>query len=68
MHPINNLVVMISGANRGIGKAVAETLMNAGCRLSLGVREPDKLADSSLVDNENVLVCRYNASAAIPEH
>jgi len=33
-------VIMISGANRGIGRAIAEALYRAGYTLSLGAREP----------------------------
>ena len=36
-------VAMISGANRGIGLAVANKLAEAGWSLSLGVRDPAKL-------------------------
>lgn len=36
-------VVMISGANRGIGLATARSLAAKGYRLSLGVRRPDEL-------------------------
>ena len=32
-------VIMISGANRGIGLAVARRLMDGGAKLSLGVRD-----------------------------
>jgi NAD(P)-dependent dehydrogenase (short-subunit alcohol dehydrogenase family) len=35
--------VLISGANRGIGLAIAKTLGEAGWRLSLGVRRPDAM-------------------------
>ena len=37
-------VAMISGANRGIGRAVAERLYALGYTLSLGARDPDELA------------------------
>ncbi|WP_186128863.1 SDR family NAD(P)-dependent oxidoreductase [Burkholderia gladioli] len=37
-------VAMISGANRGIGLAIAGELQRRGYRLSLGVREPAALA------------------------
>jgi NAD(P)-dependent dehydrogenase (short-subunit alcohol dehydrogenase family) len=38
-------VVLISGANRGIGAAIARRLAAAGWRLSLGVRRPEALPD-----------------------
>jgi NADP-dependent 3-hydroxy acid dehydrogenase YdfG len=37
-------VVMISGANRGIGAAIARHLAECGWRLSLGVRSPARMA------------------------
>lgn len=38
-------VVMVSGASRGIGRAVAERLLRAGYFVSLGARKPRALAD-----------------------
>ena len=35
--------VMISGASRGIGFAIAQRLLNDGHNISLGVRDPDRL-------------------------
>jgi len=52
-------VVMISGANRGIGKAVAETLKASGYELSLGARDLNSLA-SSYLDPE-VLTHQWDA-------
>jgi len=39
MTPLAGRVIMISGASRGIGLAVARRLLHAGARLSLGVRD-----------------------------
>lgn len=38
-------VAMISGANRGIGAAIASALARGGWRLSLGVRDPARLPE-----------------------
>lgn len=37
---MTNRVAMISGANRGIGEAIAAKLYQSGFKLSLGVRDP----------------------------
>jgi len=55
-------VIMVSGANRGIGRAIAEALYRAGYTLSLGARDPaslDPVTGSWLADR--VLVARYDA-------
>jgi len=52
-------VVMISGANRGIGAALAVHLAETGWRLSLGVRDPARLAAAP--GDAQTLVCRYEA-------
>lgn len=41
-------VVMISGANRGIGAAVARTLADCGYSLSLGARDPQAITKTDL--------------------
>ncbi|MEM9199990.1 MAG: SDR family NAD(P)-dependent oxidoreductase [Pseudomonadota bacterium] len=43
MLPAAGRVAMISGATRGIGRAIAERLGQAGYRLSLGARDPAAL-------------------------
>jgi NADP-dependent 3-hydroxy acid dehydrogenase YdfG len=53
-------VIMVSGASRGIGRAIAETLFAKGYALSLGARTPAGLAEA-FGDPERVLACRYDA-------
>ena len=55
-------VVMISGANRGIGKVVAEKLSEEGYLLSLGIRNPFSLPESLSSIPETHLLCNgYDA-------
>jgi len=55
-------VIMISGANRGIGRATMLELARLGYRLSVGVRDPASLDLSGLEDK--VLPCRWDATKA----
>lgn len=58
-------VVMISGANRGIGKAVAETLHAKGYAVSAGARDVDGLAEAlGPLAGERLLCARYEAEAS----
>jgi NAD(P)-dependent dehydrogenase (short-subunit alcohol dehydrogenase family) len=52
-------VIMISGASRGIGLAIARRLQDDGYLLSLGVRRP---ADVKGFDPERTLICRFDAA------
>lgn len=54
--PAADRVVMISGANRGIGAAIAERLLADGYRLSLGMRRPTVPASP-----DRVLAHRFDA-------
>lgn len=58
-------VVMVSGANRGFGLAIAQRLHRDGYRLSLGARRLDALKDAvaSFADAQ-VLQCRFDAGDA----
>ncbi len=52
-------VAMISGANRGIGAAIAARLVADGWRLSLGIREPERVA--AALSAPDALLHRYDA-------
>ena len=60
--PVEGRVVMVSGANRGMGLEIARRLHADGYRLSLGARNAQALADAvDAFDDERVLKCRYDA-------
>jgi len=53
-------VIMISGANRGIGLAVARRLLDSGAKLSLGMRD-EAAATSQFGDAQDIILNRYQA-------
>jgi NADP-dependent 3-hydroxy acid dehydrogenase YdfG len=56
-------VILISGANRGMGKAIAEKLYNEGYHLSLGVRDLTKLEPVIKDwDSNRVMAVQYEAT------
>jgi NAD(P)-dependent dehydrogenase (short-subunit alcohol dehydrogenase family) len=58
----NDRVVLVSGANRGIGLAVAENLLAKGYRLSLGLRTPARPPEAiARMAGSHVHVARYDA-------
>jgi NADP-dependent 3-hydroxy acid dehydrogenase YdfG len=58
----DNRVVMVSGANRGIGLAVARCLSAKGYRLSLGSRDPRKIGEAlGDADRSRLLACAFDA-------
>lgn len=59
-------VVLVSGANRGIGLAIAEHLSAKGWRVSAGVRDPSRAdALKKRLDATRSLVVRYDATNPI---
>ncbi len=57
---VGSPVVMVSGANRGIGLAVARRLRREGYHLSLGVRNTESVSGLPWCDDE-VLIHRWDA-------
>lgn len=51
-------VIMVSGASRGIGAAVCMRLLEAGFKVSGGMRSPD-----TAVEHPNFLPCTYDAES-----
>jgi NAD(P)-dependent dehydrogenase (short-subunit alcohol dehydrogenase family) len=52
-------VVMVSGASRGIGRAIVDRLLGSGFTVSAGLRQPDKLAGT-----DRLMTHRYDAEEA----
>lgn len=64
MLDLTDRVFLISGANRGIGLAIAEALYDKGCRLSLGVRDSSSLAAFMAArDPARLQVAAYDAES-----
>ena len=59
----DNRIIMVSGANRGIGRAVAENLMSKGYTLSLGARNEAQLDSvTSDFDPNRFMTHTYDAA------
>lgn len=62
-------VVMVSGASRGIGNAIAKRLLKSGFSVSAGFRDPAKAQHAFPAgDPKQLLVCRYDARARNSEN
>ena len=62
-------VIMVSGANRGIGHAIAKALHDAGYTLSLGARDLASLDQATRGwDAERVMTDRYDAEDQASHH
>ncbi|MGK7957484.1 MAG: SDR family NAD(P)-dependent oxidoreductase [Crocosphaera sp.] len=59
---MNNKVVLISGASRGIGRCIANRLYQDGFCLSLGVRDLSSFQGTLLDDPKRVNICHYEAT------
>ena len=55
-------VILISGASRGIGRSIAEYLIEQDYCLSLGVRNPQCFQGTVFEQNEKVLIHSYEAT------
>ena len=61
MLAVDDRVVMISGANRGIGRSMAEGLLEKGWRVSLGARRPEALGELVAGAKGRALAVAYDA-------
>jgi NADP-dependent 3-hydroxy acid dehydrogenase YdfG len=59
MLEVGNRIVMVSGTSRGIGRAVVDQLLASGFRVSAGLRDPRRLAESA-----RLMTHRYDAEDA----
>ena len=61
-----NRVIMISGANRGIGLSTAKILIDKGYLVSLGARNPDNIP----IDTESgkIIKCRWDAKKKLTKN
>ncbi|WP_027548158.1 SDR family NAD(P)-dependent oxidoreductase [Bradyrhizobium sp. WSM2254] len=59
MLDVGNRIVMASGASRGIGRAAVDQLLASGFRVSAGLRDPRRLAESA-----RLMTHRYDAEDA----
>jgi NAD(P)-dependent dehydrogenase (short-subunit alcohol dehydrogenase family) len=58
----NERLVLVTGANRGIGRAIAEEFLAHGYRLSLGARDPAQLERVFGPSTERLAYHRYDAA------
>ena len=65
----NKRVVMVSGASRGIGLAVARHLLELGFRVSAGARDKDALKEKfDAYPSDSLLCCTYEATDRQTHH
>ncbi len=73
IEPLTGKIIVITGANRGIGLAAAQELQKRGAKVVAGVREPNKMPPVSgiaalALDVANAESCRTFVAQAEREH
>ena len=69
--PLAHKVAVITGASRGIGRALAEVFASAGCSLALCARTPDPAAAQDLANRHGVpvlsLACDVRSEVSVAD-